>query len=145
MNSRQALRSVLLLMTLVPPCVLACDCRNGSLSERIESSQIVFVAVVTEFKPLDHVTLRSKEVFKGRPDASMTIPAGMSDCDYFLPPISPRIGEAFLLFVGQLDRRLFVSRCQNSGPVLERMADLAELRRLSQLKAQSKNPAKIVR
>ena len=145
MISRVMLCSVFLLVALVPPSALGCDCRTGSLTERIESSQFVFVAVVTEFEPLDHVTLRSKEVFKGRPGATIRIPTGISDCDYFLPPISPRIGEAFLLFVGQLDRRTFVSRCPNSGPVLQRMADLAELRRRSRSNTQSKNPANIVR
>lgn len=140
MNSSQVLLVTLLLFVLVTPSAYACDCRNGNLTERIESSQFVFVAVVTEFKPLDHVTLRVKEIFKGRPGASIKIPTAVSDCDYFLPPIAPRPGEAFLLFVGQVDQQLYVSRCQNSGLASERRDDLTELRRRNRLDAKPDNP-----
>ena len=145
MNSQQLLRNGLLLFVFVSPSAMACVCRTESLTERIERSQIVLVAVVTDFKPLDHVTLWSKEVFKGYPGATIRIPTGVSDCDYFLPPISPRIGESFLLFVGQSGRRLYASRCQNSGSVAERMADVVELRKRNKSIHTSKDPANIVR
>ena len=127
-------------IVLVPATAVACDCRTGSLTERVARAQVVFVAVVTDFEPLHHVTLRSKEVFKGRPGPLLTIPTGVSDCDYFLPPISPREGEEFLLYVGQLDGRPYVSVCQNSGLVAERAAELAELRRRNRSNAQPINP-----
>ena len=111
------------------------------MSERIVRAQIVLIAIVTEFEPLDHVTLRSKEVFKGRPGTVLTIPTGVSDCDLFLPPINPRVGDEYLLYVGHLDGRLFVSRCQNSGLVAERVAEVRELRRWIRSNAQQGAPA----
>jgi hypothetical protein len=132
--------SVLLAMVLVSSTAFACDCRTGNLTERVARAQIVFVATVADFEPLHHVTLRSKEVFKGRPDSVVTIPVGVSDCDFFLPPVNPRIGEEYLLYVGQRDGRPYVSICQNSGLIAERAAELAELRMRSRSNAQPINP-----
>jgi hypothetical protein len=140
MKSHHIFCSVLLALVLVSSTAVACDCRTGSLTERVARAQIVFVAAVTDFEPLHHVTLRSKEVFKGRPGPVLTIATGVSDCDFFLPPVNPRVGEEFLLYVGQLDGRPYASICQNSGLIAERAAELAELRRRSRSNAQPINP-----
>lgn len=131
MNSRNIFGAVLLAMVFVPSFAVACDCRTGSLTERVARAQIVFVAAVTDFEPFHHVTLQSKEVFKGRPGPVLTISTGESDCDFFLPPVNPRVGDEFLLYVSELDGRRYVSICQNSGLVAERAEELAELRRRS--------------
>jgi hypothetical protein len=109
--------------------LLRAACRTASLSERIAGAQIILVAKVTGFVPLHQVTFSSKEVFKGRPGTVLTVPTGVSDCDLFLPPIKPRTGDEYLLYVGQSGNRLYASRCQNSGLVADRAVELAKLRK----------------
>ena len=129
MKTHQLFSHAILAMALGSTDAVACSCRTASLPERIAGAHIVLVAVVTDFSPLQQVIFKPKEVFKGQADATLTIPTGESDCDFFLPPVKPRIGDVYLLYVGQLDGRLFVSRCQNSGRIADRAAELADLRR----------------
>ena len=129
MNTPRSLRHAFAALLLLPACALACSCRPGTLSERVALADIVLIAVVTDAEPLRQVTLKPKEVFKGRAGKLLKIRTGESDCDYFLPPIQPRAGEVYLLYVGRSNNRLYVSRCQNSGLASERKADIEELRK----------------
>jgi len=68
-------------------------------------------------------------VLKGQAGKSLAIPTGQSDCDYFLPPNNPKVGEAFLLFLESSNGRLVASRCTVSGRVAERTEELRALRK----------------
>ena len=130
MNLPCCLRHALAALLVLPAGALACSCRPASLSERVTLAEIVLVAVVVDAQPLRQVTLKSKEIFKGHAGELLTIHTGESDCDFFLPPLQPRAGDEYLLYVGRSDNRLFISRCQNSGLAAERKAELQELRKL---------------
>lgn len=129
MNARRILRHAVAALLLLPAGALACSCRPGTLSERVALAEIVLIAVVADAEPLRQVTLKPKEFFKGRAGKFLKIRTGESDCDFFLPPVQPRVGDAYLLYVGRSKDRFFASRCQNSGLVAERKAELAELRK----------------
>jgi hypothetical protein len=113
---------------LVSSAVFACDCRTLSLSDRVDHADLVLVATVSSFKALDHVTVRPVEVFKGFPSKTLTIQTGQSDCDFFLPPVNPTVGEAYLLYLQQSEGRLTASRCLVSGPAVEKATELRTLR-----------------
>jgi hypothetical protein len=106
----------------------ACDCAPLDLPKRVASADLVLVAKVSSFKPLDSVTVTPVEVFKGSASKVMTIRTGRSDCDYFLPPVSPKVGEEYLLYLGRSQGELTANRCLASGPVAEKAAELRELR-----------------
>ena len=129
MNLPRSLRHALAALLVLPAGALACSCRPASLSERVNLAEVVLIAVVVDARPLQQVTLKSMEIFKGRPGKLLTIRTGESDCDFFLPPVRPRAGDEYLLYVGRSENRFFVSRCQNSGLVAERRAELQELRK----------------
>lgn len=129
MNAARVLRHSFASLLLLPAGALACSCRPGTLSERVALADIVLIAVVTAAEPLRQVTLKPKEVFKGRPEKFLKIRTGESDCDFFLPPLQPRVGDEYLLYAGRSNSRLFVSRCQNSGLAAERKSDIEELRK----------------
>ncbi len=106
----------------------ACSCRAPDLALSVADADVVLVAKVVAFKPLDRVTVFPGEVFKGSASKAITIRIGESDCDYFLPPIHPKVGDAFLLFLRQSAGRLTASRCLLSGPVADKAAELRALR-----------------
>ena len=107
----------------------ACDCRIGSLEERIASSDIVLVARIISYEPLHQVRVKRVEIFKGQSEATFAIPVGLSDCDLFLPPLVPHKGDEYLLYLGNLEGRIYASRCQHSGLVHERKAELQLLKK----------------
>lgn len=116
-------------MSLVIPTVaVACQCAPPSLAASIDRADLVLVGSVSSFEALDHVMVKPIEVFKGSRSKSLTIATGRSDCDFFLPPVKPRVGEEYLLFLQQSEGRLNASRCLASGPVTEKAVELRALR-----------------
>ena len=82
-----------------PAIAVACECAPLSLAARVDHAHLVLVGSVSSFEALDHVTVQPVEVFKGSRSKSLTIETGRSDCDFFLPPVEPRIGEEYLLYL----------------------------------------------
>jgi len=107
---------------------MACQCGKMDLSRRIAEADLVLVARVSSFKALDHVTVLPTEIFKGSASKALTIQTGRSDCDFFLPPVSPRTGEKYLLYLRRSEGRLTASRCFAPGRVEEKGAELRALR-----------------
>ena len=108
---------------------MACQCGALSLSQRIAEAHLVVAARVSSFKALDHVTVVPVEVFKGRPSKALTIRTGLSDCDYFLPPIEPKIGEEYLLYLRRSEDVFTASRCLAPGRTEEKATELRALRK----------------
>jgi len=115
-------------MFLVASTAVACQCGTLNLSGRIAEADLVLVATVSSFKALDHVTVLPTEVFKGSASKALTIQTGISDCDFFLPPVSPKVGEEYLLYLRQSEGRLTASRCLASGRTGEKAMELRALR-----------------
>lgn len=120
----------------VSSAAVACDCRPLNFADSVEHADLVFVARVSSFRALDYVTAQPVEVFKGSPSATLTIQTGQSDCDFFLPPVNPMVGEAYLLYLQQSQGRLTASRCLRSGPAVEKATELGALRVRSKPNAQ---------
>jgi len=116
------------MMLLVSSAAIACQCGVLSLSDRIAESDLVLVARVSSFKPLDQVTVVPTEVFKGSAPKALIIRTGRSDCDFFLPPASPKVGEEYLLYLRQSEDGLTASRCLASGRTREKGMELRALR-----------------
>jgi hypothetical protein len=116
------------MMFLVASTAIACQCGVLNLSRRIAEADLVLVATVSSFKALDHVTVLPTEIFKGSTSKALTIQTGLSDCDFFLPPISPKVGEEYLLYLRQSEGRLTASRCLASGRTGEKAMELRALR-----------------
>ena len=89
------------MLLLVASNAIACQCGVLDLSRRVAEADLILVATVSSFKALEHVTVSPGEVFKGSASKALTIRTGLSDCDYFLPPVSPKVGEEYLLFLQQ--------------------------------------------
>ncbi|MGH7808783.1 MAG: hypothetical protein ACREP5_00750 [Candidatus Binatia bacterium] len=123
----------------ISSAVFACQCRTLSLSDRVDHADLVLVATVSSFKSLDHVAVQPVEVFKGFPSKTLTIQTGQSDCDFFLPPVNPTVGEAYLLYLQQSERRLTASRCLISGPAVDKATELRALRMRLKTNAQPGN------
>ena len=115
-------------MLLVSGAATACGCAVPDFSRSISEADLVVVARVLTFKALDQVTLLPTEVFKGSASQAFTIQTGRSDCDFFLPPISPRVGDEYLLLLRQSEGRLTASRCMASGRTAEKAMELRVLR-----------------
>ena len=109
----------------------ACDCFSAPLAERVKLSSEVFVAEVLAHKPLVSVQLRVLESFKGSSRGKLTVVLGPADCDYFLPPVNPRPGNQFLIFMSRTAGKHTVSRCLGSGPLSSSRSDVATLRQRS--------------
>ena len=125
--SRLAAISVAMLF-FVPAVAVGCQCAPLSLAARIDHADVVLVGSVSSFETLDHVTVQPVELFKGSGAKSLTIETGRSDCDFFLPPVTPRVGEEYLLYLRQSEGRLNASRCLASGLVAEKATELRALR-----------------
>ena len=109
---------------------LACSCvRQLDLGRRVAYADLVLVAKVSSFKPLEHVKVSPLEVFKGSASKTLTIRSGHSDCDFFLPPVNPKIGEEYLLFLRKSEGALTASRCLEPALAAEKASDLGELRK----------------
>ena len=111
-------------MFLVASTAIACQCGTLNLSRRIAEADLVLVATVSSFKALDHVTVSPTEIFKGSTPKVLRIQTGISDCDFFLPPLSPKVGEQYLLYLRQSEGRLTASRCLASGRTGEKAVEL---------------------
>jgi hypothetical protein len=113
---------------VVPTAAVACQCAPLSLSAGIDHADLVLVGRVTSLAVLDHVMVQPVEAFKGSRSKSLTIAPGRSDCDFFLPPVEPRVGEEYLRYLRKLEGRLNASRCLASGTVVEKATELRALR-----------------
>src|SRR6202795_555629 len=112
------------MMLLVSSVAIACDCGAPNLSLRLAEADLVLVARVLSFQALDHVTVLPTEVFKGSASKALTLQTGISDCDFFLPPVSPKVDEEYLLYLRQSEGRLTASRCLPSGRTEEKAKEL---------------------
>jgi hypothetical protein len=136
MNPNCFATSVLAALLFFAGSAIGCQCQSPSLSKSSAYADIILVAKVSDFEPLRHVTLQPTEVIKGRASKSLTILTGLSDCDYFLPPTSPKAGEEYLLFLERSNGRLVVSRCLASGRIAVKAAELQVLRKRFKSNAQ---------
>ncbi len=124
-----SLRSALTLVILLWACPsYACDCATLPLAERVQWSSEVFLAEVLEYKPFLSVELRILESFKGASYGKLTVSNGPSECDYFLPPVNPRAGDQFLVFMSKTAERNTVSRCLGTESAASGSADIEILR-----------------
>ena len=126
----------------VPAVAVACQCAPLSLAARIDHADLVLVGSVSSFEALDHVTVQPVELFKGSWQKSLTIETGRSDCDFFLPPVKPKVGEEYLLYLRQSEGRLNASRCLAPGPVVEKATELRALRARFKSNVQPGDPAR---
>ena len=115
-------------MFLVASTAIGCQCVGLNLSRRIAEADLVLVATVSSFEPLDHVTVLPTEIFKGSTSKALTIQTGLSDRDFFLPPVSPKVGEEYLLYLRQSEGRFTASRCLASGRTRGKAMELRALR-----------------
>ena len=115
-------------MLLVSSAAIACRCAAPDFSRSISEADLVLVVRVLTFKALDQVTVLPTEVFKGSASKAFTIQTGRSDCDFFLPPISPKAGDEYLLLLRKSEGRLTASRCLASGRTAEKVMELRVLR-----------------
>jgi hypothetical protein len=128
-NLRFAAIGVVMLLSC-SSAALACQCAALDLPRRLAAADLVLVAKVSSFKTLDHVTLSPVDVLKGSASGSVTIQTGRSDCDFFLPPVSPKIGDEYLLYLRRSAGQLTASRCLAPGLAAEKATELRELRKL---------------
>jgi hypothetical protein len=125
------MHTIRILIFLAPLFALdaaACDCATMSVGQREQESQSVFVARIVGQEPLRYVELAVLEVFKGNIGAKVTVPVGLSDCDFFVKPIEIRPGQEFLIFLSRRKDTLSVNRCLGSAPLAAASADLEYLR-----------------
>jgi hypothetical protein len=113
---------------------LACQCRELSLSTRIVGADVIVLGRVSDIEPLKMVTVQPVEVVKGRVSGPLTIPAGDTDCDFFVPPVEPKVGDEFLLYLRKvkdpkLKNQFTASRCLASGPMPEKADELKAVRK----------------
>ena len=108
--------------------VMACQCAELALAGRIAAADVVVVATVLSVVPLDHVTMTPTAVFKGAAPQALTIHTGRSDCDYFLPPVSAKAGEEYLLYLSHRGGLLTANRCLGSSLVQDKATELRQLR-----------------
>jgi hypothetical protein len=109
---------------------MACDCMRLDLPSRVRLSDVVLVGETLTFIRFSEARFRVIESFKGEPSAEVRVTISGSDCDYFVPPAEPRIGQRFVIFgtrTGALDT-ITVSRCLDSGLVSDRVAEVRQLR-----------------
>lgn len=112
---------------------LACDCMQLDVARRLQLSDLVFVGETVAFAPLSKARFRVIEFFKGAPSAEVRVTISASDCEYFLPPVEPRIGQRFVVFgtATASPGVVTASRCLGSGLLSEKSIDLQQLRDLA--------------
>lgn len=113
---------------LTASAVSACDCVMEGWKKRVSASKVIFVGRVVQYRLLEEIRFEVEEVFKGHVSRSVRIPFSGSDCDYFVPPLKPKIGERYLIYATKEPRHLYVSRCLGSGRVEELVDELILLR-----------------
>lgn len=77
---------------------LACDCMQLDVARRLQLSDLVFVGETVAFTSLSEARFRAIALFKGAPSAEVRVTISGSDCEYFVPPVEPRIGQRFVVF-----------------------------------------------
>jgi hypothetical protein len=87
----------LLLVTGVNTAI-ACDCMRLDLPSRVRLSDVVLVGETLTFIRFAEARFRVVESFKGEASGEIRVTISGSDCDYFVPPYEPRIGERFVIF-----------------------------------------------
>ena len=87
-------------------------------------SSAVFLCEVLEHRPLKSVKLRVLERFKGRTMSQVIVDTGQNDCDYFVPPTRPRVGDKFLVFLTQSSTHYTVSRCLGTAPAASASSEI---------------------
>ncbi|HWN54862.1 MAG TPA: hypothetical protein VNP91_07095 [Methylomirabilota bacterium] len=109
---------------------IACDCMRLDLPSRVRLSDVVLVGETLTFIRFAEARFRVVESFKGEPSAEVRVTISGSDCDYFVPPAEPRIGQRFVIFGTRTGARdtITASRCLGSGLVSDRAAELRQLR-----------------
>jgi hypothetical protein len=133
MLARHQLLGLSLVGLLLVACVntaIACDCRRLDLPSRVRLSDVVLVGETLTFIRFAEARFRVVESFKGEPSAEVRVTISGSDCDYFVPPAEPRIGQRFVIFGTRTGARdtITASRCLGSGLVFDRAAELRQLR-----------------
>jgi hypothetical protein len=133
MLARHQLLGLSLVGLLLVACVntaIACDCRRLDLPSRVRLSDVVLVGETLTFIRFAEARFRVVESFKGEPSAEVRVTISGSDCDYFVPPAEPRIGQRFVIFGTRTGARdtITTSRCLGSGLVSDRAAELRQLR-----------------
>jgi hypothetical protein len=118
---------------LVSTGALACQCKELNLSTRIVGADVILVGRVSDVEPLKMVTVQPMEVVKGRVSGPLAIAAG-EDCDFFLPPVEPKVGDEFLLYLRKvkdpkLKDQFTASRCLASGPMPDKADELKAVRK----------------
>ena len=121
----------LLAFFIVASSAGACDCGTLNLPRRVAEADLVLVATVSSYRQLEYVTVAPTEIFKGAAAKALTIITGISDCDYFLPPVIPKVGDEYLLFLRQVKGEFTASRCLASGRKEAKAGDLRALRNTS--------------
>jgi hypothetical protein len=119
---------VVLGLVAFPRAAAACSCERLAPQQQLAMADAVFVGRVVGSQPLAWVDLQVRETFKGKLDPQVRVPSAVSDCDYFLPPVTATTGRDFLIYATVVDGKLTVSRCLGSGTVEERRSDLERLR-----------------
>jgi hypothetical protein len=101
---------------------------ESPLAQRIDWSTDVFIGKVIEVRPLDAVRMEVLESFKGSTVGEIAIAVDGGDCDYFLPPVDPKIKQNYLIFMSTIAGKNSVSRCPGSGPVESKTEEISILR-----------------
>ncbi len=109
----------------------ACSCANPDLEAEFASANLIFVGSIESFEALQEVKIRVSEMIKGQLVSLVSVPVGISDCDYFLPPLKPALGERFLIIAHGEPGHWSISRCSRSAPEAEAIETLERLRRLA--------------
>jgi len=128
-------------LVVFPRAAAACSCERLSPQRQLAMADAVFVGRVVGSQPLAWVDLEVRETFKGKPEPQVRIPTAVSDCDYFLPPVSATTGREFLIYATVVDGKLTVNRCLGSGTVEQRRSDLERLRQRSRGEARPEGRA----
>jgi len=118
----------LLGLVAFPHVAAACACERLSPQQRLALSDGAFVGRVVGFEPLMHVDLEVRETFKGQLERQVRIPTGVSDCDYFLPPVTATTGRDFLIYASIVNGTMTVNRCLGSGPLDQKRTEVQRLR-----------------
>jgi hypothetical protein len=111
----------------------ACDCMKLDLPSRLRMSDVVLVGETLTFIRFAEARFRVVESFKGEASGEIRVTISGSDCDYFVPPYEPRIGERFVIFGMRTRGRdtITVSRCLGSGFASDRAAEVRQLREIA--------------
>lgn len=115
---------------MIPTFVNACQCVKQLSLDKKSVVDIVVVGEVMRFTPLKEVELRPIDIIKGQVPETIIVTTGESECDYFLPPIVPVVGERYLLYLSNTSGKFSASRCLIPGPIDEKKQEIELIRKL---------------